>query len=87
VGLNEPIARMAYAEDQCTDRLWTGFCSYKTSISNIYVGQRRLKSQVLLDKKTLTACMAYVDLNPIRSKMAKIPEEFEHTSIVTVNLN
>jgi hypothetical protein len=52
VGLNEPIARMAYAEDQCTDRLWTGFLLLQNLLSNIYVGQRRLKSQVLLDKKS-----------------------------------
>ena len=79
--LNEPIARMANAEDQCTGRFWTGFCSCKTCISNIHVGQRRFKSQALLDEKALAACMAYVDLNPIRAKMAKTPEESEHTSI------
>jgi hypothetical protein len=63
--LNEPIARKANKEDECTGYFW----------------ESRLKSQALLSEEALLTCMAYVDLNPVRANMCNTLEASDHTSI------
>jgi len=52
--LQEPIAKRANAEDGVKGRFFEG----------------RFKSQILLSQNAILAAMAYVDLNPVRAKMA-----------------
>ncbi len=63
--VKETVARKVNLEDGCTGRFWEG----------------RFKSQGLLDEKALLSCMAYVDLNPIRSRMARTLRTSKKTSI------
>lgn len=63
--LNQTIARQANIEDGCTGHFW----------------EARFKSQGLTSEEALLACMAYVDLNPIRAAMADTPESSDYTSI------
>jgi REP element-mobilizing transposase RayT len=63
--LNQPIARQANLEDECTGKFW----------------ESRFNSQALKSEEALLSCMAYVDLNPVRAGIADRPENSSHTSI------
>jgi REP element-mobilizing transposase RayT len=63
--LNQPIARQANLEDECTGKFW----------------ESRFASQALKSEEALISCMAYVDLNPLRAGISDRPEASSHTSI------
>lgn len=65
--LKEPISRRANQEDGCSGAFWEG----------------RYQSVPLLDQAAVVACMAYVDLNPIRAQIADRPERSRHTGVRT----
>ena len=63
--LKQPIARRANIEDDCTGHFF----------------EQRFYSGALLTEEALIAAMAYVDLNPVRAKLAKHIEKVRDTSI------
>jgi REP element-mobilizing transposase RayT len=62
--LAEVIARKANHDDEVTGHFWEG----------------RFRCQPLLDEAAVLACLAYVDLNPVRAMIAETPETSQFTS-------
>ena len=63
--INEPLARRANCEDECTGSFWQG----------------RFRSAALLDEFAVSACMAYVDMNPVRANITGSIKGAPYTSI------
>lgn len=63
--LVEPIARLSNKEEATKGRFWEG----------------RYKCVAILDESALAACLAYIDLNPIRAEIAETPETSRFTSV------
>jgi hypothetical protein len=63
--LAENIANRANAEEEISSRFWQG----------------RFKMQRILDEAALLACAMYIDLNPIRARLAETPETSLFTSV------
>jgi len=63
--LNENLARRANAEDECEGRFWQG----------------RFKCILLDNEAAVLACSAYIDLNPVRARIAETLEGSHYTSI------
>jgi hypothetical protein len=49
--------------------------------SAVVFGREVFKSHALLDESAVLACVAYVNLNPIRANMPSTPEELSCRSI------
>lgn len=63
--LKQPIARRANEEDDCKGHFF----------------EQRFYSGALLNEEAVLAAMAYVDLNPVRAKLARRLAECRHASI------
>ena len=63
--LKQPIARRANEEDDCKGHFF----------------EQRFYSGALLSEEAVLAAMAYVDLNPVRAKLARRLAQCHHTSI------
>ena len=63
--LKQPIARRANEEDGCKGHFF----------------EQRFYSGALLSEEAVLAAMAYVDLNPVRAKLAKRLAQCQHASI------
>ncbi|MEP1741926.1 MAG: hypothetical protein ABJI92_10685 [Kangiellaceae bacterium] len=61
-------------------RYGTSICSCNTGIHYVHVNKGRFKSCMVDSENYLLVCYRYIELNPVRAKMVKRPEEYKWSS-------
>lgn len=71
---------------QCLQRSYTAYFNKKyNKVGHLWQG--RFKMKVITKDQYLIDCIAYIEQNPVRSKLANNPREYEFSSYLERNLD